>query len=100
MKQRFVAVMCVCGAVGALAAIVAVPRAAVGQGEVRQPGAVYDFDFKNEKPAPAPRRDISGVWEPAAGPSAGISANGAQRMPPDGKPEDEMDRKSTRLNSC
>src|ERR1041384_7644255 len=81
MKQR-VALTC---AVGASATVVL-----LGQGEVRQPGAVYDFDFKNEKPAPAPRRDISGVWEPAAGPSAGISANGAQRMPSDGKPEHEL----------
>ena len=81
MKQR-VALTC---AVGAIATVVL-----FGQGEVRQPGAVYDFDFKNEKPAPAPKRDISGVWEPAAGPSAGINANGAQQMPSDGKPEHEL----------
>ncbi|HEY3157536.1 MAG TPA: hypothetical protein VGJ78_01135, partial [Vicinamibacterales bacterium] len=47
-------------------------------------------DFKGEKPAPAPRRDISGVWEPAANASAGINANGAQQMPSDGKPEHEL----------
>jgi hypothetical protein len=56
----------------------------------RQPGAVYDFDKKGEKPAPAPKHDISGVWEPAANPSAGIQANGAGEMPSDGKPEHEL----------
>ena len=56
----------------------------------RQPGAVYDFDFKDEKPTPAPRRDISGIWEPAGGPGTGINANGAQQMPSDGKPEHEL----------
>jgi hypothetical protein len=58
--------------------------------QVRQPGAVYDFDRKGEKPAPAPRRDISGTWEPAAGAGAGINATGAQQMPSDGKPEHEL----------
>jgi hypothetical protein len=58
--------------------------------QVRQPGAVYDFDRKGETPAPAPRRDISGIWEPAEGAGAGINANGAQQMPSDGKPEHEL----------
>lgn len=89
MKKRVMALMCAVGAV-VIATLFAMPRAALGQGEVRQPGAVYDFDFKGEKPAPAPRRDISGVWEPAANASAGISANGAQQMPSDGKPEHEL----------
>ena len=53
----------------------------------RQPGAVYDFDVKGEKPAPAPPHDISGVWEPAKGVGAAIQAFGAQAMPSDGKPE-------------
>ncbi len=56
----------------------------------RQPGAVYDFDQKGEKPGPAPKHDISGVWEPAGGPGAGIHANGAGQMPSDGKPEHEL----------
>src|ERR1041385_2218987 len=60
------------------------------QGQVRQPGAIYDFDRKGEKPAPAPKRDISGTWEPAAGAGAGINATGAQQMPSDGKPEHEL----------
>ena len=58
--------------------------------QVRQPGAVYDFDRRGETPAPAPHRDISGIWEPAAGAGAGINATGAQQMPSDGKPEHEL----------
>ena len=38
--------------------------------QARQPGAVYDFDKKDEKPGPAPRHDLSGIWEPAKGPGA------------------------------
>ena len=90
MKKRFMAVTCAVGTAGVIAAVFVLPRVAFGQGEVRQPGVKYDFDFKGEKPAPAPRRDISGVWEPAANASAGISANGAQQMPSDGKPEHEL----------
>ena len=80
MKQHLVAMVCVIGVFGAMVAV-SVPRAAFGQAqsdagqgqsEVRQPGAVYDFDFKAQKPAPAPRRDISGVWEPAVSASAGM----------------------------
>jgi len=53
----------------------------------RQPGAVYDFDFKGQKPAPAPIHDISGIWEPARGPGDSIQPDGAKAMPSDGKPE-------------
>jgi hypothetical protein len=56
----------------------------------RQPGAVYDFDRPNETLAPAPRRDISGTWEPAEGPGGGVQANGTGDMPSDGKPEHEL----------
>jgi hypothetical protein len=90
MKKRVMALMCAVSAAGVIAALFVMPPVAFGQGEVRQPGAKYDFDFKGEKSAPAPRRDISGVWEPAAGASAGINANGAQQMPSDGKPEHEL----------
>jgi hypothetical protein len=40
-----------------------------------------------EKPEPAPRHDLSGIWEPANGPGDGIQANGPKDMPYDGKPE-------------
>jgi hypothetical protein len=46
----------------------------------RQPGAVYDFDKKGEKLGPAPRHDLSGIWEAAKGPSAGIQGKGAMAM--------------------
>ena len=36
------------------------------------------------KAAPAPRRDLSGIWEPAV---SAISATGAKNMPSDGRPE-------------
>src|SRR6266849_7131864 len=52
----------------------------------QQSGAVRD---QNESPAPAPRGDISGTWEPANGPGDGIQANGVKTMPADGKPEHE-----------
>ena len=53
----------------------------------RQPGAVYEFMKKGEKPVAAPKHDISGTWEPAANAGAGIAGGGAPLMPDDGKPE-------------
>ena len=55
--------------------------------QARQPGATYDFDHKGEQPSPAPKHDISGVWEPARSYADGIQADGAKAMPSDGKPE-------------
>jgi hypothetical protein len=45
----------------------------------QQAGAV-----KDQKAAPAPRHDISGIWDPGNG---GIQPLGPQAMPEDGKPE-------------
>jgi hypothetical protein len=45
---------------------------------------------KNQKPLPAPRHDISGVWDPAPGPSEGIQQFGAKAMPEDGKSEHRL----------
>ena len=59
----------------------------VAKAQDQQPGAVYDFMRKGEKPSPAPKRDISGIWEPAANAGAGIGGGGAPLMPDDGKPE-------------
>jgi hypothetical protein len=58
--------------------------------QARQPGAVYDFDRKGEQPGPAPRRDISGTWVPAAGAGTGTQADGAQLKPSRGRPQDEL----------
>jgi hypothetical protein len=74
----------------AVAVVLAWPRPALAQNIMRQAGAVYDVDRKGETPAPAPRRDISGTWEPAANANAGVNADGAQKMPSDGKPEHEL----------
>ena len=52
----------------------------VARAQSRQPGAVYDFDKKGEKPGPAPKRDLSGIWEPAQGPGAAIQGKGAMAM--------------------
>ena len=41
-------------------------------------------------PAPAPRHDISGTWEPANGPADGIQADGVKAVPNDGKPEHQL----------
>ena len=48
---------------------------------------VTDALKPGEKPGPAPRHDISGIWEPARGPGDGIQANGPHDMPYDGAPE-------------
>jgi len=45
---------------------------------------------RDQKPAPAPKRDISGVWDPSPGPSEGIQQFGAKAMPEDGKPEHRL----------
>jgi hypothetical protein len=40
---------------------------------------------KDQKPAPAPRHDLSGIWEPAAGWRDGVQFRGAKEYPSDGK---------------
>jgi hypothetical protein len=44
---------------------------------------------KSQKPAPAPRHDISGTWDPANGPDDGGQFLGAKTLPVDGKPGHE-----------
>lgn len=56
----------------------------------RWPGAVYDSTSKSEKPSPAPRRSLSGIWELARSAADGIQADGAKALPADGKPEHEL----------
>ncbi len=73
MPKRFVAPMISLMAVSLFAPMIT-------GAQQRQPGAVYDFDRPGEKPAPAPKREISGVWEPANGPGAGIQGKGALSM--------------------
>jgi hypothetical protein len=60
---------------------------ALGQSQQAQPGA---SKAGKAAPAPAPRHDVSGTWQPANGPGDGIQANGVKAMPNDGKPEHQL----------
>jgi hypothetical protein len=82
MRERLVV-----SAIGLVATLTFLPLA---YSQIRQPGAVYDFDRKGETPGPAPRRDISGTWIPAEGAGVGIQADGAQLKPSRGRPQDEL----------
>jgi hypothetical protein len=53
-------------------------------------GRVITSPAKDQKPAPAPRHDIAGTWEPANGPLDGLGIFGAKAMPEDGKPEHQL----------
>ena len=83
ISQRLITGVCT-GAV-----ILAVAPVAYNQ-VIRVPGAVYDADRPGEKPQPAPRRDLSGIWEMAKGPADAIQATGAKNFPSTGKPEHEL----------
>jgi hypothetical protein len=74
------------------------PRQQVGAGVGRQaaPAAPVILDgwgrpmiapTKDHKPAPAPRHDISGIWDPG---NLGIQGLGPRAMPEDGKPEHQL----------
>src|SRR5438105_790385 len=52
-------------------------------------GKPIPSEVKNQKPAPAPRHDISGTWDPANGPDDGGQFLGAKALPVDGKPGHE-----------
>jgi hypothetical protein len=67
--------------IAAMTLVAAVSYVPGAYAQARQPGAVYDFDRKGEKPSPAPRRDMSGIWLPADGAGVGTQANGAQMIP-------------------
>ena len=45
---------------------------------------------KTQNPAPAPARDLTGIWEPTPGYRDGVQATGARNYPADGKPEHEL----------
>jgi hypothetical protein len=44
---------------------------------------------RSVKPAPAPRRDLSGTWEPAGGPLDGVQFNGSKAYEENGKTDRE-----------
>ncbi len=45
---------------------------------------------KGQKSAPAPRHDISGIWDPGIDPAQVLGVLGASAIPEDGKPEHEL----------
>ncbi len=45
---------------------------------------------KDQKSLAAPRHDLSGIWEPAAGWRAGVQQYGAMQYPSDNKPEHQL----------
>ena len=65
--------------VPALALVAAFVCSVAVYGQGPMPGAVYDRDRRGEKPGPAPRRDLAGIWEPAT-PGGGIQGKGALAM--------------------
>jgi len=58
--------------------------------EATQPEQSAATKDHKASPAPAPRHDISGTWEPANGPGDGIQAKGVKAMPSDDKPEHQL----------
>jgi len=53
-------------------------------------GRAVTAPVKGQKPARAPRHDISGIWDPGFDPFRTIGVFGASAMPEDGKPEHEL----------
>jgi hypothetical protein len=76
-----------------VAAMVVVSVVAYAQGRVESTADLTVVDGWGRPltdpgtPGPAPVRDLSGMWEPAESPGAGIQANGPVSMPSDGKSE-------------
>jgi hypothetical protein len=64
----------------AVMAVLVFPPLIRAQGLGNNPGAVYDSDVKGQKPGPAPRRSLAGIWEPAKGRAGGIQGKGAMAM--------------------
>jgi len=46
--------------------------------------------YVGRKPDPAPRRDLSGIWDAATSAGNGLEDQGAPAMPEDGKPEHQI----------
>src|ERR1700722_1927189 len=45
---------------------------------------------KGQTPAPAPKRDLTGIWEPTPGYRDGVFATGPKQYPSDTKPEHQL----------
>ena len=70
--------------------IVVVLTSSMAFAETPRPGQSEAVKDHKLAPAPAPRHDISGTWEPANGVGDGIQATGVKAMPNDGKPEHQL----------
>jgi hypothetical protein len=71
------------------------PQSGAGKGQEALPaldgwGRPIAPFAKDRKAGPAPRRDISGTWEPANGFLDGLGRLGANAVPEDGKPEHQL----------
>src|SRR5882672_463658 len=53
-------------------------------------GRPINAPVNGQKPAPAPRHDISGIWDPGLNAIQVIGVLGASAMPEDGKPEHQL----------
>jgi len=62
----------------------------VAQAQTARPDQQTAVQDHKAAPAPAPRHDISGTWEPASAPGDGIQPFGAKAMPNDGKPNHQL----------
>ena len=63
---------------------------ALARTDVPQQTKGTDDQKASSSSAPAPIHDISGTWEPAAGPGEGVQGDGVISMPDDGKPEHQL----------
>src|SRR5438445_8085134 len=102
MRKRFAAA----GIVLALSIISLVrpqtvlPQSGAANNQKAAPGAPVNVDgwegrpvtapVKGHKAAPAPRHDISGIWDPGFDPLRTLGVLGASAKPEDGKPEHEL----------
>ena len=75
------------------------PRSGAVRDQDAAPAAPVDVDDwghpvtpvrSDHKAAPAPRHDISGIWDPGIDPVRVLGVLGASAMPEDGKPEHEL----------
>src|SRR5882762_3787009 len=75
------------------------PQSGSARGQEAAPTAPADVDdwghpvtpvSMRQKSAPAPRHDISGIWDPGIDPMRVLGVLGASAMPEDGKPEHEL----------
>ena len=75
------------------------PQSGAVRGQEAAPAVPADVDdwghpvtpvSKGQKSAPAPRHDISGIWDPGIDPVRVLGVLGASAMPEDGKPEHEL----------